>query len=70
MNNYILLKDKELNDCRLNFISRSKLNGKFIYEILVNKIKKEDILRKKKTIIKWWFYWILVGSKIRYTIFT
>jgi hypothetical protein len=44
MNNYILLSDKILNNFRLNFISRSKLNGKFIYEILLNKIGKEDIL--------------------------
>jgi hypothetical protein len=46
MNNYILITEKEINDIRLNFISRSKLNGKLIYEILLNKINKEDVLNQ------------------------
>jgi hypothetical protein len=46
MNNYILITEKEIKDNRLNFISRSKLNGKLIYEILLNKINKEDVLNQ------------------------
>jgi hypothetical protein len=42
--NYILLSNRKRKHESLNFVGKSVLDGRFIYEILLDKINKNDFL--------------------------
>jgi hypothetical protein len=47
MNNYILLSNRKRKHDALHFVGKSVLNGTFVYEILLDKINKNETLIKQ-----------------------
>lgn len=39
----LVTSSKKINDYRLNFIGRSRLNGKWLYQVLLSKVKEGSL---------------------------